>query len=93
MTNSEAYILREATGTSGVLESARTAAATLAHYDIPHLVVGGMAVQEHGYARVTIDVNIVVELIKSRNLPRGLAIAPAVCALYTETWDALQAEK
>ena len=188
MTNTDAYILREATGTSGVLESARTAAATLAHYDIPHLIVGGLAVQEHGYARVTIDVDIVVpdvleavefltasvtgpffrvpgvqdrvedrrngvkidllpggqvlksgckvpfpepskvaeqpqfisleqlislkldswsgspvrrhkdktdviELIKSSKLPRDLAIAPAVRALYIETWDALQAEK
>jgi hypothetical protein len=188
MSNADAYILREATGTSGVLESARAAAATLAHYDIPHLVVGGLAVQEHGYARVTIDVDIVVpdvleavefltasvtgpfyrvpgaedrvedrrngvkidllpagavlksgckvpfpeptkvaeqlqfisleqlislkldswngspnrrlkdkadviELIKSRKLSRDLAIAPAVRTLYTETWDALQAEK
>ena len=56
----DAYILREATGTSGVLESARTAVATLADHDIPHLIVGGLAVQEHGYPRVTIDVDIVV---------------------------------
>jgi hypothetical protein len=32
-------------------------------------------------------------LIKYRNLPRDLAVHPAVRALYTETWDALQAEK
>jgi hypothetical protein len=56
----DAHILRETTGTSGVLESARTAAATLADHDIPHLIVGGLAVQEHGYPRVTIDVDIVV---------------------------------
>jgi len=43
-----------------VLESARTAAAVLAEHDIPHLIVGGVAVQEHGYPRVTIDVDIVV---------------------------------
>jgi hypothetical protein len=35
----------------------------------------------------------VVELIKYRNLPRELAVNPAVRALYTETWDALQADK
>ena len=35
----------------------------------------------------------VVELIKYRNLPRNLAVNPAVRALYTETWDALQADK
>lgn len=43
-----------------MLETARTAAALLADHDIPHLIVGGIAVQEHGYPRVTIDVDIVV---------------------------------
>ena len=60
MNNQAAYILRENTGTSGIVETARTAAAVLADHDIPHLVVGGLAVQEHGYPRVTIDVDIVV---------------------------------
>src|SRR5882672_12047090 len=60
MANQDAYVLRENTGTSGVVQTARTAAATLADYDIPHLVVGGIAVQEHGYPRVTIDVDLVV---------------------------------
>ena len=187
MTNQAAYILRENTGTSGVVESARAAVATLADHDIPNLIVGGLAVQEYGYERVTIDVDIVVpdviealsalvsglagrfcrslefenrvddqcngvpidlfsaqkvlkegcqvpfplptevtdelrlvkleqlislkldswsaspmrrmrdktdviELILRRKLPRDLAVAPAVRALYTETWDALQAE-
>ena len=170
-----------------MVESARTAVATLADHDIPHLIVGGLAVQEYGYERVTIDVDIVVpdvleavefltasitgpfyrvpqtldrvedrrngvvidllpagrvlkdgckvpfpqpksvaeklqivsleelislkldswsgapvrrhkdktdviELILRRKLPRDLAVAPAVRTLYTETWDALQAE-
>lgn len=169
------------------MESARAAVEVLADHDIPHLIVGGLAVQEHGYPRVTIDVDIVVpdvleavefltasvtgpffrvpeihtrvedrrngvmidllpagevlrsnckvpfpqpgkvteqfqivkleelislkldswsgsplrrhkdksdviELILRRKLPRDLAVAPAVRALYTETWDALQAE-
>src|SRR6266446_1141357 len=60
VTNRDAYVLRENTGTAGVVQTARAAAATLAHYDIPHLIVGGLAVQEHGYPRVTIDVDIVV---------------------------------
>ena len=60
MNNSDAYILREGTGTSGVVETARAVASLLAEHDIPHLIVGGVAVQEHGYPRVTIDVNIVV---------------------------------
>jgi hypothetical protein len=188
VTNQAAYILRENTGTSGLVESARAAVALLAEHDIPHLIVGGLAVQEHGYPRVTIDVDIVVpdvleavefltasltgpfyrvpevldrvedrrngvlidllpagkvlkrgckvpfpqptivaeqfqivkleelialkldswagspvrrhkdktdviELIKYRNLPRDLAVNPVVRTLYTETWDALQAEK
>lgn len=186
--NQSAYILREATGTSGVLQSARDAVAVLADHDIPHLIVGGLAVQEHGYPRTTIDVDIVVpdvleavdwltanvtgpffavptfqdrvedrrngvkidllpagrvlqrgckvpfpqpgkvaeklqivsledlislkldswagaptrrhkdktdviELIQHRNLPRDLAVNPAVRKHYVETWDALQKEK
>ena len=58
--NQSAYILRENTGTSGIIETARAAVSVLAHHDIPHLIVGGLAVQEHGYPRVTIDVDIVV---------------------------------
>ena len=58
--NESAYILREATGTSGLVQSARDAVAVLADHDIPHLIVGGLAVQEHGYPRTTIDVDIVV---------------------------------
>ena len=60
MNNQAAYILRENTGTSGIVETARTVASTLAEHEIPHLIVGGLAVQEHGYPRVTIDVDIVV---------------------------------
>ncbi|MGO8837312.1 MAG: hypothetical protein ACLQAH_07875 [Limisphaerales bacterium] len=188
MTNQAAYLLRENTGTSGLVESARAAVALLVEHDIPHLIVGGLAVQEHGYPRVTIDVDIVVpdvleavefltasltgpfyrvpevldrvedrrngvlidllpagkvlkhgckvpfpqpgkvaeqlqivsledlislkldswagsparrlkdkadvnELILRRKIPRDLAVDPAVRALYTETWDALQSEK
>jgi hypothetical protein len=187
VTDQGAYILRENTGTSGLLTSARAAVELLADHDIPHLIVGGLAVQEHGYPRVTIDVDIVVpdvleavefltasitgpfyrvpethdrvedrrngviidllpagkvlksgckipfpqpktiaeklqiisledlislkldswngspsrrikdkadvtELILRRKLPRDLAVATVVRALYTDTWDALQAE-
>ena len=60
VTDTAAYLLRENTGTSGVVETARTAVGVLADHDIPHLIVGGLAVQEHGYPRVTIDVDIVV---------------------------------
>jgi len=60
MTDREAYLLRENTGTTGLELTARAAAEALAHFDIPHLIVGGLAVQEHGYARLTLDVDIVV---------------------------------
>ncbi len=60
MNNQAAYILRENTGTSGIVETARTAVSVLVDHEIPHLIVGGLAVQEHGYPRVTIDVDIVV---------------------------------
>jgi hypothetical protein len=36
------------------------AVAILARHVLPHLVVGGLAVQEHGYFRVTTDCDIVV---------------------------------
>ncbi len=58
--NQAAHILRENTGTSGLVNSARDAVAVLAEHEIPHLIVGGLAVQEYGYPRVTIDVDIVV---------------------------------
>ena len=54
VTSQAAYLLRENTGTSGVVQTARAAVAALAAHDIPHLIVGGIAVQEHGYPRVTI---------------------------------------
>src|SRR5580658_5630760 len=56
----EAYYLREATGTSAVAETARTVAAALARFDIPHLIAGGLALQEYGYPRVTTDVDVIV---------------------------------
>ncbi len=55
-----AYILRENTGTSGLEQTLRSAVEILAHHGVSHLVVGGLAVQEHGYFRVTIDCDLVV---------------------------------
>ena len=187
MTDPSACLLRENTGTTGLEQTARTAVEVLAHWGISHLIVGGLAVQEHGYPRLTIDVDIVVpdvleavelltadlsgpfervpdcgdrvvdrrnqvkidllpagrvlrpgckvpfpvplevsnqprivtfeelvslkldswsasptlhlkdqadvvELIKSRRLPREFAVASAVKNLYVEVWDALEAE-
>jgi hypothetical protein len=55
-----AYRLRETTGTSGLDQTMRDAVDVLARHLIPHLIVGGLAVQEHGYYRVTVDVDIIV---------------------------------
>jgi hypothetical protein len=60
MLSEEAWYLREATGTSAVAETARTVAEALTRYDIPHLIAGGLALQEHGYLRATTDVDIIV---------------------------------
>ena len=56
----EAWLLRENTDEHRLVKVARKVAETLAHWDIPHLIVGGLAVQEHGYPRFTIDVDVVV---------------------------------
>jgi hypothetical protein len=53
-------VLRENTGTSGLERTVHAALGVLADHDIPHLIVGGLAVQEHGYFRVTLDVDMVV---------------------------------
>jgi len=55
-----AYVLRENTGTSGLERTLLDAVYVLAHHLIPHLVAGGLAVQEHGYFRVTLDADIIV---------------------------------
>jgi hypothetical protein len=49
--NRDAHILRESTGTSGVLETARAAVAVLTD-PTSRIIIGGIAVQEHGYPRV-----------------------------------------
>lgn len=56
----EAWLLRENTDEHRLVQVARKVAQVLAHWDIPHLIVGGLAVQEHGYPRFTIDVDVVV---------------------------------
>lgn len=53
-------MLRENTGTSGLEQTVRSAISILADHDIPHLIAGGLAVQEHGYFRVTLDADIIV---------------------------------
>jgi hypothetical protein len=55
----QADFLRESSG-SNIEKTLLKAVKVLALFRIPHYVCGGFAVQEHGYPRFTVDVNIIV---------------------------------
>ena len=55
----EAEFLRESSG-SNIEKTLKKAVRVLALFHIPHYVRGGFAVQEHGYPRFTVDVDIIV---------------------------------
>jgi hypothetical protein len=65
-------MLREATGTSGLELTLRRAVEILAQHGLAHLVVGGLAVQEHGCFRVTIECDLVVP-----NVPEAVELLTA----------------
>jgi hypothetical protein len=56
----EAEFLRESSGSTNIEKTLEKAVKVLALFQIPHYVCGGFAVQEHGYPRFTIDVDIIV---------------------------------
>jgi hypothetical protein len=51
-----AQLIRKVSGYTGLSTTLRRAVSALARAGIPSLVVGGYAVQEHGYARFTSDI-------------------------------------
>lgn len=55
-----ARFLRKVSRSTDIEKTLRKAVAVLACFEIPHYVCGGFAVQEHGYARFTEDVDIIV---------------------------------
>ncbi len=55
----QAEFLRESSG-SNIEKTLIKAVKVLALFQIPHYVCGGFAVQEHGYPRSTVDVDIIV---------------------------------
>ena len=55
-----AQLLRKVSASTGLTRTMRKAVGALSRAGIPSLVVGGYAVQEHGYARFTSDVDLVV---------------------------------
>jgi hypothetical protein len=56
----EAEFLRESSGSTNIERTLLKAVKVLALFHIPHYVCGGFAVQEYGYPRFTVDVDIIV---------------------------------
>jgi hypothetical protein len=56
----QAEFLRESSGSTNIENTLIKAVKVLALFHIPHYVCGGFAVQEHGYPRFTVDVDIIV---------------------------------
>jgi hypothetical protein len=56
----QAELLRESSGSTNIEKTLLKALKVLKLFNIPHYVCGGFAVQEHGYPRFTIDVDIIV---------------------------------
>jgi len=52
--------LRESSGSTNIEVTLLKALRVLKLFEIPHYVCGGFAVQEHGYPRFTVDVDIIV---------------------------------
>ena len=56
----QAEFLRESSGSTNIEKALIKAVKVLALFHIPHYVCDGFAVQEHGYPRFTVDVDIIV---------------------------------
>jgi len=56
----QAVFLRESSGSTNIEKTLLKALKVLKLFDIPHYVCGGFAVQERGYPRFTVDVDIIV---------------------------------
>ncbi|MEP6715217.1 MAG: hypothetical protein ABJC09_06565 [Terriglobia bacterium] len=56
----EAEFLRESSGSTQIRQTLLKAVRVFKLFNIPHYVCGGFAVQEHGYPRFTVDVDIIV---------------------------------
>src|SRR5438067_6089767 len=56
----QAVFLRESSGSTNIEKSLLKALKVLKLFNIPHYVCGGFAVQERGYPRFTVDVDIIV---------------------------------
>src|ERR1019366_3235767 len=56
----QAEFLRESSGSANIEKTLLKALQVFRLFGIPHYVSNGFAVQEHGYPRFTVDVDIIV---------------------------------
>jgi hypothetical protein len=56
----QAAFLRESSGSTNIEKTLLRSLKVLKLFHIPHYVCGGFAVQEHGYPRFTVDVELIV---------------------------------
>src|SRR6266480_4181531 len=56
----QALFLRESSGSTNIEKTLLKALKVLKLFNVPHYVCGGFAVQERGYPRFTVDVDIIV---------------------------------
>src|ERR1017187_5309191 len=61
----EAEFLRESSSSTNIKTTLLKALKVLKLFNIAHYVCGGFAVQEHGYPRFTVDVDIIVPDVRS----------------------------
>jgi hypothetical protein len=76
----QAEFLRESSDSANIEKTLLKALKVFELFHIPHYVCGGFAVQEHGYPRFTVDVNIIVpdvELAKEKLTINGFKTSPA----------------
>jgi len=69
----QAEFLRESTGSTNIKKTLLKAIRILKIFDIPHLVCGGIAVQESGYPRLTVDVDIMVPDVQAARERLGIS--------------------
>lgn len=75
----QAVFLRESSGSTNIEKTLLKALKVLKLFNIPHYVCGGFAVQEHGYPRFTVDVDIIVpdvEVAREKLLMNGFKANP-----------------
>ncbi len=75
----QAEFLRESSGSTNIEKTLLKALKVFKLFNIPHYVCGGFAVQEHGYPRFTVDVDIIVpdvEFAKEKLTMNGFKANP-----------------